>query len=452
MAEATSELQLRGLANLLLLQQRLREASTEAELGFLLTNDTQHLLPYRSAVLWLVNSRRRGSGWIASISGAVDHDLSSPYAQWMRSVCLELSGEQQPGLQEIGKADLPERLSPGWEQYGSRVLVWCPLHSASGVYLGGLALWREKPLLEAEQRVLLNWLGAAGYSLAALRGKAFAKGGFVWTHRRKRIALGLAGVVLMLMFLPVRLSVLAQAEIVPKTPVVVRSPLDAIVESIEVKPNTLVETGDLLVKLDDTELQTRLAVAQQALAISRAQYQQASQSASFDRDAKASLRVLALEIEKRESEVDYVNSLIARSAVVADRDGVVIMPDPDDLIGKPITTGERLLTIADPGAIQLEAWLTVGDDISLPRGATVEFFPNVSPDEKYSARLQTMDYRAAQTETGDLAFRMRGDFDDGQQPPRIGMRGTAKLYGEKVSLGFYLFRRPMATVRRWIGY
>ena len=70
MSEATSEQQLKGLANLLLLQQRLREASTEAELGFLLVNDTHQLLPYRSAVLWLCDSRRSHGGSICSVSGA----------------------------------------------------------------------------------------------------------------------------------------------------------------------------------------------------------------------------------------------------------------------------------------------------------------------------------------------------------------------------------------------
>jgi multidrug resistance efflux pump len=246
--------------------------------------------------------------------------------------------------------------------------------------------------------------------------------------------------------------VLAQAEIVPRNPLIVRSPMDGIIESIAVKPNALVENGDILLRLDDTELQTQLAVTQQTLAISRAQYQQASQSAPGNRDAKASLRVLALEIQKRESEVAYVRSLLERSDIESESAGLVIMPSPDDMIGKPVVTGERLLTIADPNESQLEVWLTVGDDIHLPKGSHIEFFPNVAPDKKFRARLETMDYRASQTETSDLAYRIRAEFEEGEQPPRIGMRGTAKLYGEKVSLGYYLFRRPLATARRWIGY
>jgi hypothetical protein len=83
--------------------------------------------------------------------------------------------------------------------------------------------------------------------------------------------------------------------------------------------------------------------------------------------------------------------------------------------------------------------------------AHIEFFPNVAPDKKYSGRLRRMDYRAEPAASGELAYRIRGDFEEGQILPRIGMRGTAKLYGAPVTLGYYLLRRPLATVRRWLG-
>ncbi|MDJ0877177.1 MAG: biotin/lipoyl-binding protein [Halieaceae bacterium] len=452
MADAGSEQQLKALANLLLLQQRIREASTESEVGFLLVNDTRTLVDYRSAVLWLTSATRPGGGYIANVSGAIDHDDHAPYVQWMRALCRHLAQHyDKPEPCSWSKSDLPESLAGGWEAHGDKLLTWCPMYSASGYYLGALAFWSEKPLLHAQRRVLKFWLSAAGYSISALRGKAFARPRFVWTRKRKGIAAGVAVLLLLLMFLPVRLSVLAQAEIIARDPLVIRAPMDGIIDTIVVKPNAFVGAGDPLLTLDDTELLTRLKVAEQALAISRAQYQQAGQSASFDRDAKASLRVLALEGEKREAEVAYVKSLLERSTVEAEQAGVIIMPSPDELIGKPVVTGERLLTIASPAQSQLEAWLQVGDDIELPWDSEIVFFPNVAPDEKFTARLRRMDYRATTTEAGELAYRIRGEFLETEELPRIGMRGTAKLYGESVSLWYYLLRRPLAVVRRWVG-
>ncbi len=222
---------------------------------------------------------------------------------------------------------------------------------------------------------MANWTAAAGYSLGAITGQGFSRKPFRWTSQRKKIALGVAALVALLMFMPVRLSVLAQAEIIARNPLVVKAPMEGIVDELMVRPNSVVEAGDPLLHLDDTELQTRLDVAEQAYAINVAQYRQAGQSANRNADAKASLRVLALEGEKRKAEVDYIKSLLDRSTVEAERAGVIMMPSPDELIGKPLVTGERLMTIADPDNTQLEAWLAVGDDISLPAGSLIDFSP-----------------------------------------------------------------------------
>jgi hypothetical protein len=450
-AEAGFEQQLKALANLLLLQQRLREAQNPAELGFVLVNDTQALAPYRTAVLWLVGKNGPDEGSLCNVSGAVEHDQHSPFMSWMKALCKVVAPSDDTSLVQYRKDDLPAEISGQWDVHGTDYLLWCPLRSGSGVRLGALLLWRENPVSESEQRILGNWLAAASYSLAALKGKPFARAQFQWTKRRKQVLAAVAGLVLLLLFMPVHLSVLAQAEIVARDPVIVRSPLDGIVSSLLVRPNMVVEHGTVLLQLDDTELQTRLDVAEQTLAISRAQYQQAGQSASFSSDAKASLRVLALEAGKYQSEVAYVKSLLQRSEVQAERAGVVIMPNPDELIGRPVVTGERLMTIADPENTQLEAWLAVGDDIALLYDSKIDFFPNVAPDQKFSVRLRRMDYRAESIETGDLAYRIRGDFEGHPNLPRIGMRGTAKLYGEQVSLAYFLLRRPLATMRRWLG-
>ena len=456
MAEAGAEQQLKALANLLLLQQRLREAQNSSELGFILVNDTQSLVSYRSAALWTATPGEDSRGSITSVAGASEHDAHSPYMNWMRALARQLAGEQRiydiaPGQVEvIRKQDAPQAVVDQWDAHGSECLLWCPLKTA-GVVQGALLLWRQAPLNESEQRILGNWLAAASYSLAALRGKPFARQRFQWTTRRRQIAAGIAAVLLLLMFLPVRLTVLAQAEIVARDPTVVKAPMDGIIDKLLVRPNMVVEAGAVLVQLDDTELQTRLSVAEQTLAIARAQYRQAGQSAAFDANAKASLRVLALESEKRQSEVEYVQALLERSGVEAEQAGVIIMPSPDELVGKPVVTGERLMTIADPENTQLEAWLAVGDDITLLYDSLIEFFPNVAPDKKFTARLRRMDYQASTTDAGELAYRIRAELDTNENLPRIGMRGTAQLHGERVSLAYFLFRRPLATLRRWTG-
>ena len=52
---------------------------------------------------------------------------------------------------------------------------------------------------------------------------------------------------------------------------------------------------------------------------------------------------------------------------------------------------------------------------------------------------------------GTLAFALRARFEDGEAMPRIGLRGTAKVYGERSSLFMFLFRRPLSALRQGLG-
>lgn len=63
-------------------------------------------------------------------------------------------------------------------------------------------------------------------------------------------------------------------------------------------------------------------------------------------------------------------------------------------------------------------------------------------------------YEPQRTPEDVLAYRLVATLAaaDGAAPPRIGMRGTARIYGERVSLFFYLFRRPITSLRQWLGW
>jgi hypothetical protein len=161
--------------------------------------------------------------------------------------------------------------------------------------------------------------------------------------------------------------------------------------------------------------------------------------------------MLAARIQQRTAEVAYIESLLKRIAIHADQAGIAIIHDAYELEGKPVKLGERLLTIAKPNQAELEMWLAIGDSISLAEHAEIELFLNVSPETPYPAVLRYVNFQAEMSPEGVFAFRTRADFLETAQMPRIGLRGTAKIYGEQVPLYYYLFRRPFAAARQWLG-
>jgi multidrug resistance efflux pump len=338
-----------------------------------------------------------------------------------------------------------------WAQHLPAQGLWLPLVLPDGRYLGGLFLAREAPWTGAEQRILSHWIDGAAMTLDMLRRRGRKK---IWGHlvsRRLLFAAGAAAILLGLLFVPVRLNVLAPAETIPEDPVIVRAPLSGVIDSVEVGPNEMVEAGQILVRLDDRELATRLEVARQGFEVVQSELQQASRASVSNQEALLRRAVLRIRVEQHRAEVAYIEEQLSRVILTAERTGVVMFPDRASLRGRPVRLGEKIMTLADPSAASLEIWIPPSDSINLADEAEVRLFLNIDPENPLPARLKRVAHQAALAEDGNFGYRAEAVFDSHVPVPRIGLRGTAKIYGDSVSLGYYLFRRPLTTLRQAFG-
>ena len=267
-----------------------------------------------------------------------------------------------------------------------------------------------------------------------------------WPRRRIAMVLGAA---LLVLLVPVRQAVLAPAEVVPLGGRVVAAPLDGVVAEILVKPNQRVEAGELLARLDATTLKAQADVAERSLDVAEAELKASTQRAFSDAQSNARLDLLAARVEQKRAELDYARQLLARSEIRAERAGIAVFADAERWTGKPVQTGERLMQIADPNQAQLRMELPVGDAIALQPGAEVALFLDSDPLQRHVASLERAAYEAQLTAAGQLAYRLDASFAD--SPPRIGLRGTAKLYGARAPLVYYLLRKPLAALRQGLG-
>jgi hypothetical protein len=203
--------------------------------------------------------------------------------------------------------------------------------------------------------------------------------------------------------------------------------------------------------MDDTVLRNRHAVAQKGLEIARAEYARAGSKAFGDDQSRADLLTLKARIDEKQAEVSYTEDLLARIQLRAPAAGLVIYSDPDEWVGRTVATGERIATVADPSRAVLTVHLPPAVAIPRAPGADVRFFQNVAPLSALDARITQVSYEAENTVDAGLAFVLKAEFAAGTAAPRLGLRGTAKLYGESVPLGYYLLRRPLGSLRRLLG-
>mgnify|MGYP000671482798 CR=1 FL=1 len=459
--------QIRGLGLINELSREARHAEDVTALGFVAVNDTHALVPYRQALLWASGGRRRAR--IRAVSGLAVAERDSSFVQWMERIAphLEKAAEGDAPT-AVTAAALPEERRDEWGEWLPAHGLLVPLGAPDGRRLGCLLLVRDTPFADHEAVLLGRLADAYGHAWAALApgGPAAPRRtpGFLrrWlpaglARRSDRlprgtgVLIGLGLLALTAALIPVRLSALAPAEVAARDPWVVRAPLDGVVEEIAVPPNARVAEGDTLVRFDRTRLANELAVARRRAMVATATYRSAGQRAVSDRDEKARLPALKAEMEMERAEARYVADLLARTEVTAERAGVAVYSDPADWNGKPVKTGERILSVADPDRVELEIWLPVEDAIALEAGAPVRLFLAVDPERPLDADVVRAAYEAEVRPSGTVAYRVTARFAEDVAPPRIGLKGTARISGENVSLLYYLLRRPLAAARRWLG-
>jgi hypothetical protein len=440
------ERQLSGLSRIVELAREARAAADAARLGFLMVNDTQRLTPYRQAV-WLAGDDRRLRA--QAVSGLPDVDVQAPFIDWFTRMLRAEAPKHSSLMFALTADDVDD--APSWHRWLPAHLLAIRLTNRAGQPVGILALARDEPFADGDQVVLSELAGIYAHAALGLGVSGRRRFGLRSVCSRLALVAVMAAVVAAMVLVDVKQTALGEAEVVAAQPLPVRAPLDGVVEQIHVTPNQRVEPGTTLVTFDATSLQNQATLAEKALEVAEAEYRQMAQAALFDSRSKAQLVALKGRAEQRAGELQYVTGLLSRITVTAPRQGIAVFADASDWIGRSVTIGEGIMVIADERDVALEMQLPVADAMTLEPGTRMRLFLNVDPLNPLDATLSHAAYRATATPDGVMAYRLKGEFDGDVATPRIGLRGTAKIYGEPVSLGYFLFRRPLATLRRWLG-
>lgn len=437
---------LEALALLHELGKRARAAASAAELGFVIVNETRQMLEYRQSALWWRD------GGVAAVSGLPEADMQTPYAQWLARLSAAMDKTLEPGaVRAIESGDMDAVLAEDWAewlpQYAAVAALRVPVSGERGCWL----LARDTPWTPPELAALAE--------LAPLYAHAWHP--FIartaW-RRRARLALGrrarwIAACAVAVALVPVRLTVLAPAEVVPQDALLVRAPLDGVIDRLLVQPNQAVAAGTPLFELDATSLRARAGVANKAYEAAAEAYRQAAQMAVTDGDkGRLEMSQSRGRMEEKATELAYSQQLLDRVQVKAPRAGVLVFSDANEWRGKAVALGERVMQIADPDKVEVAIRLPAGDAIELDESAGITLYLSTAPQFSYDAQLVYAAYRAEAGPDGILAYKLRARLTESGAPPRLGLTGTAKLKGGWVPLSYWVLRRPLAALRQLVGW
>lgn len=434
------------------LESLARQADTVQQLSFHLANDAHPLLRYRQALVFAADDTR----WrLLNVSGLVSLEEQSPYIVWLghaRKWLRERLADGESQWLDADAVDTGDRtgeiVRTGWDEWWAGGVWALPVKARGGKVLGWvifvLDTVPDAPASIVMTRLAQGW----GYcwEMLARRERRLSR---FWAGKWKRIALAAA---IGLLFIPIRQSALAPAEITSLDLQMVSAPIEGVVKAIHVRPNQPVKTGQPLFSLDDTTLSHRLEVANQAVAVADAELLAARQNAFRSEDSKAQLTTLQSRAEERRAELESTRSQLQRLTVFAPRDGVAVFADVNDWLGKPVVTGERIMQLANPEQPAMLIQLPVADALTLDVGAPVSLFLTVKPLQPLAGKLIETSYQSALTPEGVASYRLRADIEGADpQLARIGLKGTARIKGGWSFLGYEIVRRPLASLRALTG-
>ena len=434
-----------ALQTILRIERDARQAACVADLHYLIANEMRPIIGARQVFVLAGEGDARA---VMAVSSVTHVDREAPFVQWIESVVARRVPATATASLALDLAEEDASHGDHAEHYPFAQLLALPLAHRAGRPLGLILLARETAWDADACRIAERLAECFAHAWSSFRRPPLA---VARLRKPGTIAALVLGGFVVLALTPTHVTALAPFEIVPDRPFIVAASSDGTIESVAVRPNSQVAAGDVLYTSVQTTLRDNLVIAERTVAVAEAKWKQLRQGAFVDVQAKRDLAAAEAEYELRRAERDYARDLLDKTVVRAPRAGIALFNDATDLLGRPVQTGQRIMEIADRAHVMARVMVPVEDSIVLQDDARVKLFLDSAPLHAVEATLDHASHGAEMGENNVFAFRAEARLAPDAALPRLGVRGTAEVFGPRSSLLLYLFRRPLSYVRQHVG-
>jgi multidrug resistance efflux pump len=222
-----------------------------------------------------------------------------------------------------------------------------------------------------------------------------------------------------------------------------------VIARVEVEPNGRVGPGQAVLTFEDVKVRNEMQQALERVQVAKAKIDRSTSAAFGDKDQARDIATLRAEYDAARADYNYARELMAKSQIKAPVGGLAIYSDRRDWEGRAVNVGDPILQIADPRAVSYRIELPVKEQLALEPGAPVRLWLDAQPLWALDGQVAHASYQARPTADGTLSFVVTAKPDG--TIPSIGSRGTAKLYGDYMPFIYTLLRRPIASLRQFVG-
>ena len=434
------------IARLIGLEKKTREAKTQDELNFVVANETRQIIDFVNSFLLLKAPTDKFQ--VKATSDLATVDRTAPLITYVENI-VNNTGLNLKEIQNLELDKVSKKLKVKKPKNIPANFLFIPILSPQKGLQGYLLLSRNEKFIENEIELSRHLSVTYGHAfntfLTDFSVKNFFKK-YLFGSRSWIVILA----IIFISIVPIKITSTAPVEVVPKNPILITSPFDGVVKNIVANNNDKVKSGDLLVLLEDTDLLNNYNLAKQSLQVSEKELLRSRQSSFTDNEEKARLAELVAQVELKKAEVESNGEKLKNTKLYASQNGIAIIDQKNEWQGRPVSVGEKIMTVANPDKVEFLVWLPVKDSLIIRENSDVKVFLDINPIKPLKGKLLRASYEPSLSPEEVLSYKIGVSYE-GEVPPRIGLRGTAKIYGSKVTLFYYLFRKPITFVRQLIG-
>lgn len=224
------------------------------------------------------------------------------------------------------------------------------------------------------------------------------------------------------------------------------APFDGVLREVLVDVGDEVARGDVLARLDDSELRLQLVAAEAELASLQREV------AIAQRERKeAEAQMARAKTEKAEAEIALLRERIDRAELRAPVSGRVVTGDLRRLVGAPVRQGETMFEVAPIDALRAEVYVPEADIADVAVGQPGRIATATFPDRRLAVVVERIDPVAEAREQKNV-FRVRARLDEAPAWLRPGMEGVARIDAGERRYAWIWTRRVVNWVRMrlWI--
>ena len=270
-----------------------------------------------------------------------------------------------------------------------------------------------------------------------------------WAHfrswRGRFIWAAIASLSLVLL-VPVPYRITCDCELQPVVRRFVVAPYDGTLEKSLVAPGDIVVEHEVLARMDEREIRWELAGLNADL--TRAQKER---DASLASHRTSDAQLAKLEMARLQLGIQLLEHRLNNLAIKSPIGGVVVTGDLQKAEGAPLTIGQSLFEIAPLEKMVAEIYVPEDEIAHMHNGMDVSLELDGFPNEQIQGTIERVHPRAEVVDD-ESVFVAELKLNNSNGALRPGMNGHARVESGRRSLGWVLFHKPWASLRRALAW